>query len=39
VAFCLLYCEVYWSIVKFRSPGWLHRRIPTAAAEVLESKG
>jgi UDP-N-acetylmuramyl pentapeptide phosphotransferase/UDP-N-acetylglucosamine-1-phosphate transferase len=38
VAFCLLYCEIYWSIVKFRSPGWLRRRIPTSAAEALESE-
>ena len=42
VAFCVVfvlgYCEVYWSIVKFRSAKWLHRRILVASPEVVESK-
>ena len=35
LAFALGYCQIYWSIVKFRSPKWLHRRIPVAPV-VLE---
>ena len=38
IAFALGYCEVYRSIVKFRAHKWLHRRIPVAVPEVVESK-
>ena len=38
VIFALGYCRVYWSIVTFRSPKWLHRRIPVASPEVVEDK-
>lgn len=38
VAFVLGYCEVYWSIVKFRSPKWLHRRIDIEPVALLENK-
>ena len=38
VVFVLGYCKVYWSIVKFRSPKWLHRRILIASPEIVENK-
>ena len=41
VAFVLGYCRLYWSIVKFKSPKWLHRRIPllpSAGVEQADSR-
>ena len=38
IVFVLSYCEVYWSIVNFRSPKWLHGRITVAGQEVVENK-
>lgn len=38
VTFVLGYCEVYWSIVTFRAPKWLHRRILLPVLPILESK-
>jgi UDP-N-acetylmuramyl pentapeptide phosphotransferase/UDP-N-acetylglucosamine-1-phosphate transferase len=38
VAFALGYCELYWSIVKFRSPRWLRRRIPVGPLPQLEGR-
>lgn len=38
VVFVLGYCEVYWSIVAFRSPKWLHWRITVAGSGTVEGK-
>ena len=38
VAFVYFYCQIYWSIVHFRSPKWLMRRIPLPASEVVENE-
>ena len=34
LAFILGYCRFYWSIVRFRSPKWLQRRIAVAPFDV-----
>ncbi len=36
--FVMSYCKLYWSIVKFRSPKWLHGRITVAVSDTAESK-
>ena len=38
VAFVYFYCQIYWSIVHFRSPKWLMRRIPLPASDVVENE-
>ena len=38
VAFAFLYCRLYWSIVHFRSPKWLYRRIRLPVSDAVEAK-
>ncbi len=38
VAFVFFYCHIYWSIVHFRSPKWLMRRIRLPASDVVENE-
>jgi UDP-N-acetylmuramyl pentapeptide phosphotransferase/UDP-N-acetylglucosamine-1-phosphate transferase len=37
-AFVFFYCRIYWSIVHFRSPKWLMRRIPLPATDAVENE-
>jgi UDP-N-acetylmuramyl pentapeptide phosphotransferase/UDP-N-acetylglucosamine-1-phosphate transferase len=39
LAFILAYCEMYWAIVRFRSPKILHQRIVVASPRPLEKEG
>ncbi len=38
VAFALCYCQIYWSIVPFRTPKGLIRRIRLPVSDVAEKK-
>ncbi len=38
VAFVYFYCQIYWSIVHFRSPKWLMHRIRLPAFDVVENE-
>jgi hypothetical protein len=37
IAFVFFHCQIYWSIVHFRSPKWLMRRIPLPAPDGGEN--